>query len=173
MLLLWDRRDLRDARCQMPEFRDFSSGAPRIREHFMRQNPSVGVAACKLTRQESSGLSHSARSQWEKLPTRGACRKREAPAQDYSKHIGSSIYTVIGHLQQEGSDQALCACSCCTTHLRYRHHLLGCGSNKQVIMLRSKGLGVPLGGSRGLGSASGGHGSASGGLWGPCGCKIR
>ena len=58
----------------------------------MRQNPSVGVAACKLTRQESSGLSHSARSQWEKLPTRGACRKREAPAQDYSKHISSSIY---------------------------------------------------------------------------------
>jgi len=31
----------------MPGFRDFSSGAPRIREHFMRQNPSVGVAACK------------------------------------------------------------------------------------------------------------------------------
>jgi len=25
----------------------FSSGAPRIREHFMRQNPGVGVAACK------------------------------------------------------------------------------------------------------------------------------
>jgi hypothetical protein len=38
---------------------------------------------------------------------------------------------------------------------RYRHHLLGCGSNKQVIMLRSEGLGVPLWGSRGLGSASG------------------
>ena len=36
----------------------------------------------------------------------GACRKREAPAQDYSKHISSSIYTVIGHLQQEGSDKA-------------------------------------------------------------------
>jgi hypothetical protein len=34
--------------------------------------------------------------------------------------------------------------------------LLGCGSNKQVIMLRSEGLGVPLVGSRGLGSASGG-----------------
>jgi hypothetical protein len=32
----------------------------------------------------------------------------------------------------------------------------GFGSNKQVIMLRSEGLGVPLGGSRGLGSASGG-----------------
>jgi len=31
----------------MPEFRDSSSGAPRIHEHFMRQNPSVGVAACK------------------------------------------------------------------------------------------------------------------------------
>jgi len=45
---------------------------------------------------------------------------------------------------------------------RYRHHLLGCGSNKQVIMLRSEGLGVPLGGSRGPGSASGGAGSASG-----------
>jgi len=30
----------------------------------------------------------------------------EAPAQDYSKHISSSIYTVIGHLQQEGSDKA-------------------------------------------------------------------
>jgi len=42
-----------------------------------------------------------------------------------------------------------------------------------VIMLRSEGLGVPLGGSRGLGSASRGPGSASGGLWGPCGCKIR
>jgi hypothetical protein len=43
-------------------------------------------------------------------------------------------------------------------------------------MLRSEGLGVPLGGSRGLGSASGGLrglGSASGGLWGACGCKIR
>jgi len=39
--------EMPDARCQMPEFRDFSSGAPRIREHFMRQNPSVGVAACK------------------------------------------------------------------------------------------------------------------------------
>jgi protoheme ferro-lyase len=44
----------------------------------------------------------------EKLPTRGACRKREAPAQDFSKHISSSIYTVIGHLQLEGSDQGLC-----------------------------------------------------------------
>jgi hypothetical protein len=31
----------------MPELRDFSSGAPRIREHFIRQNPSVVVAACK------------------------------------------------------------------------------------------------------------------------------
>ena len=30
----------------MPKFRDFSSGAPRIREHFMLQNPSVDVAAC-------------------------------------------------------------------------------------------------------------------------------
>ena len=57
-------------------------------------------------------------------------------------------------------------CSCCTIHLRYRHHLLGCGSNKQVIMLRFDGLGVLLGGSRG-------PGSASGGLWGACGCKIR
>ena len=101
---------------------------------------------------------------WEKLPTlalRG--RKREAPAQDYSKHITSSIYIVIGHLQQEGSDQGLCECSCCTIHLHYRHHLLGCGSIKQVIMLRSEGLGVPLrglevplGGSRGPGSVSGG-----------------
>jgi len=41
-----------------------------------------------------------------------------------------------------------------------------------VIMLRSEGLGVsleglevPLGGSRG-------PGSASGGLWGACSCKI-
>jgi len=52
--------------------------------------------------------------------------------------------------------KACVACSCCTIHLRYRHHLLGCGSNKQVIMQRSEGLGVPLGGSRGPGSASGG-----------------
>jgi hypothetical protein len=49
-----------------------------------------------------------------------------------------------------------CGCSCCTFHLRYRLHLPGCGSSKQVIMLRSEGLGVPLGGSRVLGSASGG-----------------
>jgi hypothetical protein len=85
--------------------------------------------------------------------------KREAPAQDYSKHISSSIYTVIGHLQQEGSDQGLCGCSCCTcatSSSTLMHHLLGCGSNEQVIMLRSEGLGVLLGGSRGLGSASGG-----------------
>ena len=89
---------------------------------------------------------------------------QEAPAQDYSKHISSSIYTVIGHLQQEGSDQGLCGCSCCTIHLRYRHH--------QVIMLRSEGLEVPLGGSRGLGSASVGllrarecFWGALGGLW--------
>ena len=74
--------------------------------------------------------------------------------------------TVIGHLQQEGSDQGLCGCSCCTIHLCSRNHLLGCGSNRQVIMLRSEGLGVPLGSSRG-------PGSASGGLWGPCGSKIR
>ena len=40
--------------------------------------------------------------------------KNKAPAQDYSKHISSSIYTVIGHLQQEGSDQGLCGRSCCT-----------------------------------------------------------
>ena len=40
--------EMPDARCQMPELRDFSSGAPRIREHFIRQNPSVSVAACKV-----------------------------------------------------------------------------------------------------------------------------
>jgi len=38
--------EMPDARCQIPRFRDFSRGAPRIREHLM-QNPSVGVAACK------------------------------------------------------------------------------------------------------------------------------
>jgi len=38
---------------------------------------------------------------------------------------------------------------------------LGCGSNKQVIMLRSEGLGVPLGDSRDLEVLLGG----SGGLW--------
>ena len=61
----------------------------------------------------------------------------------------------IGHLQQEGSDQGLCGCSCCTIYLCYRH-LLGCGSNKQVIMLRSEGLGVPLGALEGLGVLLGG-----------------
>ena len=87
-----------------------------------------------------------------------------------------SVYTVIGHLQQEGSDQGLCGCSCCTIHLRYRHHLMGCGSNKQVIMLRFEGLGVPLGALEGLEVPLGGSrgpGSASGGLWGACGCKLR
>jgi len=39
--------EMPDVRCQMPELRGFSSGAPRIREHFMRQNPGIGVAACK------------------------------------------------------------------------------------------------------------------------------
>jgi len=38
--------EMPDARCQMPELQNFSSGAPRIREH-LKQNPSVGVAACK------------------------------------------------------------------------------------------------------------------------------
>ena len=147
---------IRDARCRMPEFQDFSSGAPRIRKHFMRQNLSVGVAACKadpagILRAQSQrslamGEIADARSMQEK---RGTCTY-------YSKHISCSIYTVIGHLQQEGSDQGLCGCSCCKIHLRYRHHLLGCGSNKQVIVLRSEGLEVPLGGSTGLGSASGG-----------------
>ena len=96
---------------------------------------------------------------------------QEAPTQDYSKHISSSIYTVIGHLQQEGSDQGLCGCSCCTIHLRYRHHLLGCGSNKQVIsyVLRGweflwgalEGLGVPLGGLGVLLGGSGGLAAAN------------
>ena len=68
-----------------------------------------------------------------------------------------------------------CVDAAVTIHLRM-HHLLACGSNKQVIMLRSEGweflwgalegLGVPLGGSRG-------PGSAFWGLWGACGCKIR
>ena len=73
-------------------------------------------------------------------------------------------------------DQGLCGCSCCTIYLRYRHHLLGGGSNEQVIMLRSEGLGVPLGALEGLEVPLGGSrgpGSASGGLWGACGCKIR
>ena len=30
----------------------FSGGAPRIREHFIRRNPSVGVAACKADPEE-------------------------------------------------------------------------------------------------------------------------
>jgi len=47
VVVMGQKWQIRDARSRMPEFRDFSSGAPRIREHFMRQNPSVGVAACK------------------------------------------------------------------------------------------------------------------------------
>ena len=31
---------------------NFSGGAPRIREHFIRRNPSVGVAACKADPEE-------------------------------------------------------------------------------------------------------------------------
>ena len=53
---------------------------------------------------------------------------------------------------------------------------MGCGSNKQVIMLRSEGLGVLLGVLEGLEVPLGGSrgpGSASGGLCGACGCKIR
>ena len=103
-----------DARCQDSEI-SAAVPRPRIREHFMRQNPSVGVAACKADPAGIQGVV--AALAWEKLPTlalRGRSRKREAPAQDYSKLISSSIYTVIGHLQQEGSDQGLCGCSCCT-----------------------------------------------------------
>ena len=84
--------------------------------------------------------------------TRGTCTGLQQAHQQ--QHLHSQ--PANGHLQQEGSDQGLCGCSCCTIHLHYMHHLLGCGSNEQVIMLRSEGLGVPLGGSRGLGSASGG-----------------
>ena len=47
VVVMGQKGQIRDARCRMPGFRDFSSGAPRIREHFMRQNPRVGVAACK------------------------------------------------------------------------------------------------------------------------------
>ena len=132
----------------------------------MRQNPSLGVAARTA---DPAGILQCCVN----ADIADDQREEHAPAQDYSKRISSSIYTVIGHLQREGSDQGLCGCSCCTIHLSYRYHLLGCGSNKQVIMLRSEGLGVPLGSSRGPGRASGGPGSASGGLWGPCGCKIR
>jgi len=144
-------------RCQMPGFRDFSSGAPPPHPRALHEAESQ--LRCSSMQSWPGRIPQGvvAALAWEKLPTlalRG--RKREAPAQDYSKHITSSIYIVIGHLQQEGSDQGLCECSCCTIHLRYRHHLLGCGSKKQVSMLRSEGLGVPLGGSRGLGSASGG-----------------
>jgi len=83
--------------------------------------------------------------------TRGTCTGLQQAHQQ--QH-----HTVIEHLQQEGSDQGLCGCSCCTNHLRYRHHLLGCGSNRQVIMLRSEGLGVPLGALEGLGVLLGGSG---------------
>jgi len=40
-------------------------------------------------------------------------------------------------------------------------------------MLRSEGLGVPLGGSRGLEGASVGLLRAWECFWGACGCKIR
>ena len=101
--------------------------------------------------------------------------KREAPAQDYSKHISSSIDTVIGHLQQDGSGQGLCGCSCCTIHLATgtfwvvvaisSDHATFLGAGR-FLWGALEGLGVPLGGSRG-------PGSASGGLCGACGCKIR
>ena len=46
------------------------------------------------------------------------------------------------------------------------HHLLGCGSNKQVIMLRSEGLEVPLGALEGLEVPLGGLGVLLGGSGG-------
>ena len=89
--------------------------------------------------------------------TRGTCTGLQQAHQQ--QHLHSQ--PANGHLQQEGSDQGLCGCSCCTNHLRCRHHLLACGSNKQVIMLRSEGweflrgalegLEVPLGALEGLG----------------------
>ena len=68
--------------------------------------------------------------------------------------------------------KACVACSCCTIHLRYRHHLLGYGSNKQVIMLRSEGLGVPLGALEGLEVPLGGLGVLLGGSGGLVAAKF-
>ena len=97
--------------------------------------------------------------------TRGTCTGLLQAHQQ--QHLHSHWTPAAG-----GQWPGLCGCSCCTIHLRYRHHLLDCGSNKQVIMLRSEGLGVPLGGSSGLGSASVGllrawecFWGALGGLW--------
>ena len=58
-------------------------------------------------------------------------------------------------------------------HLRYRHHLLGCGSNRQVIMLRSEGLGVPLGALEGLEVPLGGLGVLLGGSGGLVAAKLQ
>ena len=55
-----------DARCQDSEI-SAAVPRPRIREHFMRQNPSVGVAACKADPAGIQGVV--AALAWEKLPT--------------------------------------------------------------------------------------------------------
>ena len=85
----------------MPEFRDFSSGAPRIREHFMRQNPSVGVAACKADPAGIQGVV--AALALEKLPT---LAQRE-------EHAGNErhLHRTTASTSAAASTQSLDTCS--------------------------------------------------------------
>ena len=55
----------------------FSGGAPRIREHFMRQNPSVGVAACKADPAEIEDVAMAAIDNAQKEKEQHATKKRQ------------------------------------------------------------------------------------------------
>jgi len=75
----------------------FSGGAPRIREHFIRRNPSVGVAACKADPAEIEDVVAAMAEIDDAQKERAACNKEEAAGQEHSKHVSSirssSIYT--------------------------------------------------------------------------------
>jgi len=82
------------------------------------------------------------------------------------EHAGKErhLHRTTASISAAASTQSLDTCKRAVTRLMWMQLLhnsaalqappFGLCSNKQVIMLRYEGLGVPLGGSRGLGSVS-------------------
>ena len=80
----------------------------------------------------------------------GVCRLAKMIEWSYARGV-STVLGVYHHKR-------------CSSYMQ--GHVVACmGMQLRARAVTCKGLEVPLGGSRG-------PGSASGGLWGPCGCKI-
>ena len=101
--MLWDRRG-RFTRCQMPELRDFSSGAPRIREHFIRQISSVGVAACKA---DPAGILKDAVAAMGEIADASAQREQHAGKE---RHLDRATASTSAAAEAAASTQSLDTC---------------------------------------------------------------